>query len=96
MVGHTGSLQATKKALSFLDTQLEKVYETVVTQLRGTIFITGDHGNAENKCDNSPSHTLNPVYFVVAGQSTIDQNVLKGMQTVADVKDIIIKAINHF
>ena len=66
MVGHSGNFDATVKACEFLDTQLEKIYNEVVIKQNGTIFITADHGNAEEMGDeSSTSHTNNPVIFMM-------------------------------
>jgi 2,3-bisphosphoglycerate-independent phosphoglycerate mutase len=69
MVGHSGNLNATIKACEFLDIQLEKLYKEVVEKQNGTIFITGDHGNAEemiNPTTGEPktAHSQNPVIFI--------------------------------
>ncbi len=66
MVGHSGNFDATVKACEFLDTQLEKIYQEVVIKQNGTIFITADHGNAEEMGNQySTSHTNNPVVFMM-------------------------------
>ena len=70
MVGHSGNLEATIKAIEFLDTQLEILYNVVVKEMKGTLTITADHGNAEDMYDpvaQQPrtSHTTNPVPFIV-------------------------------
>ncbi|MCK4499158.1 2,3-bisphosphoglycerate-independent phosphoglycerate mutase [Candidatus Babeliales bacterium] len=69
MVGHSGDLQATIKACEFLDLQLQMLYKEIVEKMDGTIFITADHGNAEEMIDKQTggphtSHTANPVPFV--------------------------------
>lgn len=79
MVGHTGSLTATKISLEALDLCLARILP-VVDEVGGVALITADHGNADemyevkkgavvkNK-DGSfkakTSHTLNPVPFIV-------------------------------
>ncbi len=47
MVGHTGNLKATIKAVECVDQCLEKVV-SAVEERGGVMFITGDHGNAED------------------------------------------------
>ncbi|HZW60990.1 MAG TPA: 2,3-bisphosphoglycerate-independent phosphoglycerate mutase [Candidatus Babeliales bacterium] len=73
MVGHSGDLQATIKAIECLDEQLKKLYETVVINMDGTLIVTADHGNAEDKYDpvaKQPrtAHTTNPVPFIIANK----------------------------
>ncbi len=73
MVGHSGNFKATIKACECLDKQLEKLYKAVVQDKNGTLFITADHGNAEEMLDlktKTPktSHTTNPVIFIKVGK----------------------------
>ncbi|MGZ6255138.1 MAG: 2,3-bisphosphoglycerate-independent phosphoglycerate mutase [Candidatus Chromulinivorax sp.] len=68
MVGHSGNLSATIKAIECLDEELGKLYQEIVINQNGTIYITADHGNAEMMFDqttNQPctSHTSNQVPF---------------------------------
>ena len=77
MVGHTGSLAATRVSVEALDIQLARIL-AVVDKLSGVALITADHGNADEmfetdkktgqpKVDKNgnmkakTSHTLNPV-----------------------------------
>lgn len=70
MVGHSGNLQATIKAVECLEEQLSKLYEHIVVKMQGIMYVTADHGNAEDKYDlihKQPrtSHTTNPVPFLM-------------------------------
>jgi len=72
MVGHTGDMAATIKAIEFLDGCLERVV-TATQQAGGEILITADHGNAEQMYDPAmtqahTAHTINPVPFVYIGR----------------------------
>ena len=69
MVGHTGVLPAAIKAIEAID---ECVGEVVnfVEQVGGQMFITADHGNAEQLIDYETgdphtAHTTNPVPFIL-------------------------------
>jgi 2,3-bisphosphoglycerate-independent phosphoglycerate mutase len=71
MVGHTGSLDATIKAVEAVDVGVGRVVDAAVAQ-GGAVLITADHGNAEQLIEYDTgkpltSHTTNPVpfYFVV-------------------------------
>lgn len=68
MVGHSGILEATKKAVEAVDENLGKVVNAVLAQ-DGVCLITADHGNAEvmKQEDGSPmtAHTTNPVPIIV-------------------------------
>ncbi len=71
MVGHTGNIDATVRAMECIDAQLAR-FVPMVLKMGGAVLITADHGNAEQMWDdvaNAPltSHTTNPVPFVVVG-----------------------------
>lgn len=70
MVAHSTDFEATKRACSVLDEQLQKLFEWFVIKGQGTLFITADHGNAEQLLDPhtqapTSSHSINPVPFMV-------------------------------
>ncbi|MGI3136447.1 MAG: 2,3-bisphosphoglycerate-independent phosphoglycerate mutase [Candidatus Phytoplasma vitis] len=68
MVGHTGSLESTIKAVEAVDTCLEKVVKAIL-EIGGIACIVADHGNAEQMKDerNKPhtAHTTNLVPFIL-------------------------------
>ena len=81
MVGHTGSLAATRCSMEALDLQLGRILP-VLDRLGGVALITADHGNADemyevDKKTGAPkadkqgrfkaktSHTLNPVPCII-------------------------------
>lgn len=73
MVGHSGNLEATIKAIECLDQQLGQLYDMVVKKYHGTLYITADHGKAECvEKDGKPftAHTLNKVPFIMIDDST--------------------------
>ena len=78
MVGHTGNLEAAIKAVEIVDTMIGKIYEKCKNE-DVTMFIIGDHGNAECMLDenNNPvtKHTTNPVWFILTDSNF---RVLKG------------------
>ncbi|MFI5332833.1 MAG: 2,3-bisphosphoglycerate-independent phosphoglycerate mutase [Candidatus Babeliales bacterium] len=70
MVGHSGNVEATIKAIECLDRELGRLYKALVQERNGTLYITADHGNAEQMIDavtHQPHtrHTTNPVPFIV-------------------------------
>ena len=92
MVGHSGDLNATIKAIEILDHELERLYQEIVLKRGGTIYLTSDHGKAEemmNLTTHKPitSHTINPVPFIVL--STEPAN-LTHMHTLADIAPFIL------
>ena len=69
MVGHTGSIPATVKAVEAVDRCLGEVIEAVERN-DGVALVTADHGNAEQMLEadgTSPhtAHTTNPVPLIV-------------------------------
>jgi 2,3-bisphosphoglycerate-independent phosphoglycerate mutase len=82
MVGHTGDLEATKKACEVVDAQVGMLLKAV-EELGGVFLVTADHGNADDmvqreKKTNKPvmqdgkiatltSHTLAPVPVAIGG-----------------------------
>lgn len=72
MVGHTGVYEAIEKAIKAVDQCVERVV-TTARENGYTVFITADHGNADNATneDGSPNtaHSLNPVPFIVVSDN---------------------------
>ena len=71
MVGHTGNLDATVKAVETVDAMLARIAPAVL-DAGGILAITADHGNAELKVDEKTgkpltAHTTSPVPLIVAG-----------------------------
>ena len=69
MVGHSGMMEPTVKAVETVDTQLGRIYNAV-RQRGGALLVTADHGNAEMLIDpvsGGPhtAHTTNPVPFLL-------------------------------
>ncbi|MBR0576142.1 2,3-bisphosphoglycerate-independent phosphoglycerate mutase [Proteiniclasticum sp. BAD-10] len=87
MVGHTGMMKAVVEALEDIDTYMKRVIDKVLEK-DGTVFITADHGNAEQLIDyvtGGPmtAHTTNPVPLIyVTNQPT---KVLKDGGRLADL-----------
>lgn len=93
MVGHTGSLAATRCSVEALDLQLARIL-AVVDKLKGAALITADHGNADEMCEldkktgqpkvdkaghckAKTSHTLNPVPCIIYDNYSADRYTLK-------------------
>ena len=77
MVGHTGNMEATIKAIEALDQCVPQVIEAVLT-LGGQVILTADHGNADCMLDHEghviTAHSLNPVPFLVISKDPVDLN----------------------
>ena len=73
MVGHSGQLAPTVRAVETVDACLGRIYQSV-RQKGGTWVITADHGNAETMIDPATGgphtyHTTNPVPFVLVSDT---------------------------
>ena len=77
MVGHTGNLKATIKALEAIDECIGKIYKKLL-KLNGTLIITADHGNADYMLDNEEniitSHSLSQVPFLITKENITLKN----------------------
>ena len=89
MVGHTGNIPATVRALEACDVCVEKIFEKAQENFY-ELVITSDHGNVELMKDNdgsiNTSHTDNPVPFVICS----DKYKLKETGSLKDVIPTII------
>lgn len=70
MVGHTGNIDAAKRAVETIDNCVKKII-TEMKKTGGISIITADHGNAEKMLDENlnpfTAHTTNPVPFSLVG-----------------------------
>jgi 2,3-bisphosphoglycerate-independent phosphoglycerate mutase len=74
MVGHSGKVEPTVKAVETVDECLGRI-ESAVRSKGGAMLITADHGNAEMMIDpvtGGPhtAHTTNPVPFVAVAENS--------------------------
>jgi 2,3-bisphosphoglycerate-independent phosphoglycerate mutase len=72
MVGHSGKIEPTVKAVETVDACLDQVYR-VVRQRGGAMLVTADHGNAEMMIDPATggphtAHTTNPVPLIAISE----------------------------
>ncbi len=72
MVGHTGSIEATVKAVETVDNCVGTLVDKIVN-VGGSAIITADHGNAEYMIDHETkkmvtSHSTNEVPFILIGE----------------------------
>jgi len=90
MVGHTGKIPETVKAIESLDACFARL-EAACSQAGAVLFMTADHGNAEQMRDPSTgephtAHTTNPVPLVLCG----DRYRLRSGGILADVAPTIL------
>ena len=72
MVGHTGNIEASIKAIQALDACIGKIVQTAL-DYDVLVVITADHGNVEEKINLgtgqiSTEHTVNPVPFIAVSK----------------------------
>lgn len=81
MVGHSGDMEATKKAVAVVDECVGKVIEELLT-VNGRAIITADHGNADimKYEDGSPhtAHTTSKVPCIIVDDELINLSLRKG------------------
>lgn len=86
MVGHTGVVEAAKKAVTRIDEAVKAVTEETL-RLGGKLLITADHGNCEfmRNADGSPhtAHTTNLVHLWYVAEDAKKRKVADGI--LADV-----------
>lgn len=95
MVGHTGDLNATIKAVETVDECIGKIYS--IFKDTYDIIITADHGNAEEMIDNYgniiTAHTTNKVPFLYFPLTLKDIKFRDGC-FLRDVADLILNILN--
>lgn len=95
MVGHSGNLRASIKAVETLDHCLSQLC-ALVDETQGVLLITADHGNVEQTFDATiqqphTAHTLNPVPFVMYGST---HALTSDLGQLCDVAPTILELMN--
>ncbi len=83
MVGHTGNLEATEKAVAVTDECLGQLARKVLEK-DGLLFITADHGNAEELInlqtgEIDKEHSVNPVPLIAVANKWQGQTLYKDL-----------------
>ena len=91
MVGHTGNIEATVKAIETVDQCLGKIIDECKKN-NYTLIVTSDHGNADLMFDKDKSlpcttHSINPVPFIICD----DVKFSKSEGCLADIAPTILK-----
>ena len=97
MVGHTGNMEATKKACEIIDECLKKIVGKTL-ELNGAVVITADHGNAEEMLSHTgrsnTEHSGNPVPFIIISKELANSDQVLTSGILADVAPTILKLLN--
>jgi 2,3-bisphosphoglycerate-independent phosphoglycerate mutase len=93
MVGHSGKIEPTIKAVETVDSCLARI-ESAVRAKGGAMLITADHGNAEMMIDPKTggphtAHTTNPVPFIVISENA-KQFTLKPGGSLRDISPTVL------
>jgi 2,3-bisphosphoglycerate-independent phosphoglycerate mutase len=93
MVGHSGKIEPTVKAVETVDACLGRI-ELAVRSRGGAMLITADHGNAEMMIDPATggphtAHTTNPVPFIVVAENS-KKFTLKSGGSLRDISPTIL------
>ncbi len=96
MVGHTGNLDATIKAVETIDECIGKIV-SLVEEKQGNLIITADHGNAEQMIDYKTgephtAHTTNPVPIFLISNN--DKLKIKHGGKLADLAPTMLELMN--
>jgi 2,3-bisphosphoglycerate-independent phosphoglycerate mutase len=97
MVGHSGKIEPTVKAVETVDACLGEI-EKAVRARGGAMLVTADHGNAEQMIDPATggphtAHTTNPVPFIVVSENS-NQFTLKPNGSLRDISPTILGMLN--
>jgi 2,3-bisphosphoglycerate-independent phosphoglycerate mutase len=97
MVGHSGKIEPTIKAVETVDACLGEI-EKAVRAEGGAMLITADHGNAEMMIDPATggphtAHTTNPVPFIVFSEDA-HQFSLKPNGSLRDISPTLLGMLN--
>ena len=97
MVGHSGKLEPTIKAIEAVDAQLGRIFKAV-KEKSGNWLITADHGNAEMMVDpvtGGPhtAHTTNPVPFIWVGEDA-DRYRLRTDGSLRDISPTLLNLLD--
>jgi 2,3-bisphosphoglycerate-independent phosphoglycerate mutase len=97
MVGHSGKIEPTIKAVETVDACLGEI-EKAVRARGGAMLITADHGNAEQMIDPATggphtAHTTNPGPFIVVSENA-QQFTLKPNGSLRDISPTILGMLN--
>jgi 2,3-bisphosphoglycerate-independent phosphoglycerate mutase len=93
MVGHSGQIEPTVRAVETVDTCLGRI-EAAVRAKGGAMIITADHGNAEMMIDPATggphtAHTTNPVPLIVVAENA-KQFTLKPNGSLRDISPTLL------
>ncbi len=103
MIGHTGEFERAVEAAQAVDAAVGQITDYILGS-GGFVFITADHGNAEQMTDvktgqKSKDHTINPVPFILAAnhlkQQPSNQRITQGADVTGILQDVAPTILTH-
>ncbi len=96
MVGHSGNMEAAKKATEIVDRCVKKVIDVILEE-NGQAIITADHGNADimqyEDGSANTAHTTNIVPFILVDKRYVGTKLREG-GTLADIAPTLLNMMN--
>ncbi len=94
MVGHTGDIEAVKKACAKVDACIGELL-TAIDEVGGAALVTADHGNSDQMWDpevDGPhtAHTLNPVELALYGKGLENVTLAQADRRLADIAPTVL------
>jgi len=98
MVGHSGKLEPTIRAVETVDRELGRIYRAV-KQRGGSLLVTADHGNAEMLIDPATggphtAHTTNPVPFILVTDAPAGTVSLRAGGSLRDISPTVLSLLH--
>jgi 2,3-bisphosphoglycerate-independent phosphoglycerate mutase len=98
MVGHSGQLEPTIRAVETVDRELGRIYQAV-KQRGGSLLVTADHGNAEMLIDPATggphtAHTTNPVPFILVNDAPSGTLTLRSGGSLRDISPTMLRLLH--
>lgn len=97
MVGHTGSIGATVKAIQVVDECVAKLANWTLAY-NGVMFVTADHGNAEEMIEAATGeieteHSANPVPFIAISKELVGKSETLTSGILGDIAPTILHCL---
>ena len=98
MVGHSGKMEPTIRAVETVDRELGRIYQAI-RQRGGSLLVTADHGNAEMLIDPATggphtAHTTNPVPFIYVTDAPTGTVKLRSTGSLRDISPTILSLLH--
>jgi len=98
MVGHTGNIASTIRAIETVDECIGKLINTIFAY-NGTLLITADHGNTEELINTQSGeidteHSKNPVPFLAVSNKFLGKSEVLSTGILADIAPTVLELLD--